>query len=51
LVSVTHDEANSQASYRIILGPYADRKSAEKQQKLLLKKAFPKCFIVVLNEL
>jgi cell division septation protein DedD len=51
LVSVSHEEATSQATYRIILGPYADRKSAEKQQKLLLKKAFPKCFIVVLNEL
>ena len=51
MVSVVHEEATSQATYRIILGPYADRKSAEKQQKLLLKKAFPKCFIVVLNEL
>jgi len=51
LVSVTHDATTDQSTYRIIIGPYADRKSAEQQQKALTKKGYPKCFIVSLNEL
>lgn len=51
LVSVTHDDATDQSTYRIIIGPYPDRKSAEQQQKALTKKGYPKCFIVSLNEL
>jgi rare lipoprotein A len=51
LVSVTHDDATDQSTYRIIIGSYPDRKSAEQQQKALAKKGYPKCFIVSLNEL
>ncbi len=51
LVSVTLDAATEQSTYRIIIGPYVDRKSAEQQQKSLTKKGYPKCFIVTLSEL
>lgn len=50
LVRVQKDADGNPSSYRLILGPYPDRKSAEAQQKQVARKSYPKCFITALNE-
>lgn len=49
LVSVTSDEANNVTTYKIIVGPFTDRKAAEAQQKLVTKKGYKKTFVVDLS--
>lgn len=49
LVSVTNDEANNVTTYKIIVGPFTDRKTAEAQQKLVAKKGYKKTFVVDLS--
>jgi len=49
LVSVTNDEANNVTTYKIIVGPFTDRKTAEAQQKLVTKKGYKKTFVVDLS--
>ncbi|MEO6038173.1 MAG: septal ring lytic transglycosylase RlpA family protein [Saprospiraceae bacterium] len=49
LVSVEHDEANDQSTYRIILGPFPTRKAAEAQQKTVERKGNKGCFVVDLS--
>lgn len=49
LVLIDKDETNK--SYKVIIGPYADRKSAEVQQKLAAKKGYKGCFVIDLSEM
>lgn len=51
LVNVTTDEENSVNTYKVIVGPYTDKKTAETQQKLVAKKGYKKTFIVDLSEM
>ena len=51
LVNVTSDEANNVNTYKVIVGPYTDKKTAETQQKLVAKKGHKKTFIVDLSEI
>jgi rare lipoprotein A len=48
LVSVQRDEVYKKTTYRVIVGPYGDKKAAEAQQKKLAKK-YKGCFVVELN--
>jgi rare lipoprotein A len=38
-------------SYKLILGPYPDKKTAEVQQKLAARKGYKGCFVVDLSEM
>lgn len=49
LVSVTNDETYKKKTYRVIIGPFADKKSAETQQKAAVKKGYKGCFVVELG--
>lgn len=49
LVNVIKDEANNVSTYKIIVGPFTDKKTAESQQKLVSKKGYKKTFIVDLS--
>jgi len=51
LVSLERDEAYNKSTYRIILGPYIDNKTAAVQQKAAAKKGYKGCFIVDLGEM
>jgi rare lipoprotein A len=51
LVSVETNEADDVSTYRVIVGPYPERKAAEAQQKSAAKKGYKKCFVVELNSL
>lgn len=51
LVSVISDEENNVNTYKVIIGPYSDKKTAETQQKLVAKKGYKKTFIVDLSEI
>lgn len=51
LVCVIKDEANNVATYKIIVGPFTDKKTAGSQQKLVSKKGYKKTFIVDLSEM
>jgi rare lipoprotein A len=49
MVSLERDEAYNKSTYRIILGPYIDNKTAAVQQKAAAKKGYKGCFIVNLG--
>lgn len=49
LVSVITDETYKKKTYRVIIGPFADKKSAETQQKAAAKKGYKGCFVVELG--
>lgn len=51
LVSVERDEAFKKSTYRIIIGPFVDKKVAEVQQKAAAKKGYKGCFVVDLSGL
>lgn len=51
MVSVEQDDNGKPATYRVAIGAYLDRKSAEAQQKIALKKGYAKCFVVALSEI
>jgi len=51
LVSLERDETYNKSTYRIILGPYIDNKTAAVQQKVAAKKGFKGCFIVDLGSM
>ncbi len=51
MVNVTNDEANQVTTYKIIVGPYTDKKTADSQQKLVTKRGYAKTFVVNLGEL
>lgn len=39
------------STYKVIIGPYSDKKSADVQQKLAVKKKFKDCFVVYLGDM
>ncbi len=49
LVNVDRNDTDDTVTYRIVLGPFSDKISAEKQEKLATKKGYPKCFVVDLS--
>jgi rare lipoprotein A len=49
LVQSTGNDKNS--IYKVIIGPYPDKKSAEAQQKLAVKRKFKDCFVVYLGDM
>ena len=51
LVLIDSNERDNTAIYKIIIGPYADKSSAEAQRKLAARKGFNGCFIVDLSSL
>ncbi len=51
MVAVKTDEANSISTYKIVVGPFTDKKAAETQQKLVAKKGYKKTLIVDLTEI
>lgn len=51
LVNVERDNANDLAAYRVIVGPFADEKTAVAQQKLAVKRGYKQSFVVDLTEI
>ena len=51
MMHVEQDDVNNVSSYKVVLGPYTDRKTAEAQQKLASKRGYPKSFVVDLGTL
>lgn len=51
LVLVTKDELNNTSTNKVLIGPFSDKKTADAQQKLAVKKGFKKCFVVDLSTL
>lgn len=51
LVNLERDEAYNKSTYRVIIGPFYDKKSAEVQQKVAAKKGNKGCFVVNLGEM
>ena len=51
LVSIEQDAAYHKTTYRVIIGPFTDTKSAGLQQKVAAKKGYKGCFVVDLNDM
>lgn len=51
LVSIERDAANDLSAYRVIVGPFADEKTAVAQQKLAAKRGYKQSFVVDLTEI
>ncbi len=51
LVSIERDNANDLAAYRVMIGPFADEKTANAQQKLAAKRGYKQSFVVDLSEI
>lgn len=51
LVDIGREDLSKFTTYRIAIGPFADRKTAEAQQKAAIKKGYAKCFVVDLSGL
>jgi cell division protein FtsN len=49
LVSIETDEDYHKSTYRVILGPFLDSKTAAVQQKAAAKKGYKGCFVVNLE--
>ncbi|MDO8368963.1 MAG: septal ring lytic transglycosylase RlpA family protein [Saprospiraceae bacterium] len=49
LVSVERDEAYNKNTYRVVIGPFTDSKSAAVQQKVAARKGYKGCFVVDLT--
>lgn len=49
LVSVVHDEVHKKSTYRVIIGPFSDKKMAESQQRTAVRKGHKGCFVVDLG--
>jgi len=49
LVSVEKDELYNKSTYRLIIGPFSDAKTAAAQQKIAAKKGYKGCFVVDLG--
>ncbi|MFN0174561.1 MAG: septal ring lytic transglycosylase RlpA family protein [Saprospiraceae bacterium] len=49
LVSVENDEVFNKSTYRVIIGPFSDAKTAAAQQKIAAKKGYKGCFVVDLG--
>lgn len=46
----TEDDAAGNTQYKVLIGSYATKKEADAQQKMAIKKGFPKCYVVNLAE-
>lgn len=46
----TEDDAAGNTQYKVLIGSYATKKEADAQQKIAIKKGFPKCYVVNLAE-
>jgi len=51
LVNIERDAANDLTAYRVIVGPFADEKTANAQQKLAAKRGYKQSFVVDLTEI
>ncbi|HOY07714.1 MAG TPA: septal ring lytic transglycosylase RlpA family protein [Saprospiraceae bacterium] len=51
LVNIERDNANDLSAYRVIIGPFADEKTATTQQKAAARKGYKQSFIVDLSEI
>lgn len=51
LVSIERDNATDLTAYRVIVGPYADEKTAAAQQKLAVRRGYKQSFMVDLSEM
>ncbi len=51
LVNLVRDEVYNKSTYRVMIGPFYDKKSAEVQQKAAAKKGNKGCFVVNLGEM
>lgn len=51
LVSTERDEVANKSTYRVIIGPFTDNKTAAVQQKAAVKKGYKGCFVVDLGEM
>lgn len=49
LVNVENDEVYNKSTYRVIIGPFTDKKTAGVQQKAAAKKGHKGCFVVDLS--
>jgi rare lipoprotein A len=50
LVAIENGETEETSTYKIIIGPAADRKAADKIKTTLAKKGYPKAFVVDLSQ-
>lgn len=51
LVLMEKSDTDSNGNYKVIVGPFPDKKTAEAQQKLAAKKGYKGCFVVDLSNL
>ena len=51
LVNLERDEVYNKSTYRVIIGPFSDNKTAAVQQKAAAKKGNKGCFVVDLSEM
>ncbi len=51
LVNLVRDETYKKSTYRVMLGPFVDKKAAEVQRKAAVNKGNKGCFVVDLSEL
>ena len=51
MVLVETNAIENNAKYKVIVGPYSDKKTAEAQQKLAEKRKYKGCFVVYLGDL
>lgn len=51
MVNVERDNANDLSAYRVIIGPFADEKTATAQQKTVARKGYKQSFVVDLSEI
>ncbi len=51
LVDLEKDDANSQTTYRVIIGPQNTKAAAEEVQRTAAKQGYKRCFVVPLNEM
>ncbi|MDX1911260.1 MAG: septal ring lytic transglycosylase RlpA family protein [Saprospiraceae bacterium] len=49
LVNLERDDVYNKSTYRVIIGPFTDKKAAEAQQKIAAKKGYKGCFVVDLS--
>lgn len=51
LVNLLRDETYKKSTYRVIIGPFPDKRTAELQRKAAVKKGNKGCFVVDLGEM
>ena len=51
MVLVEKDDNNNTTKYKLIIGPFPDKKASEAQQKIAAKKGYKGCFVVDLSNM